>query len=359
MTTPEVLPTAVGAAGPAERLDWAELLDGLVRGEDLDEANARAALDAIMRGDVPPAQVAGFLVALRAKGEQASELVGLVATMRAHAVPVRAPDGAVDTAGTGGDRSGTFNVSTLAAVVAAGAGAVVAKHGNRAASGRCGSADVLEAWGLVTDLPPEGVERCLAEAGIGFCYAPSYHPATRHVMPARRELGIRTVFNVLGPLTNPAGVRHQTVGVSDVRMAPRMAEVLARLDARHALVFTGPGGMDELSTTGPSNVWEVRDGTVTEWELEPESLGLRRASLAELQGGDVPLCRGIADEVFNGAPGAPRDIVALGAAAALYAADRAASLGEGLEAAFAAIDEGRAAATLDRWVTVAREAAAT
>lgn len=346
----------VGGRGD-EGLDWAGLLSGLLRGESLDDATARAAMDEIMRGDVPPVRVAGLLVALRAKGEEPEEIAGLVAAMRAHALPVTVETGAVDTAGTGGDRSGTFNVSTVAAVVTAGAGATVVKHGNRAASGRCGSADLLEDWGVVIDLPPVGVERCLERAGIGFCFAPVFHPAMRHVMPARRELGVPTVFNFLGPLSNPAGVRHQTVGVSDPAMAPRMAEVLARLGAAHALVFTGADGLDELTTTGPSAVWEVRHGTVSPWEFDPAELGLRTASLAELQGGSVEDNRRIADEILGGVRNAPRDIVGLGAAAALYAADRVESMAEGLEAAFAAIDDGSAASALERLVAESREAA--
>ena len=347
--------TGASAAGPG--LDWAALLAALLRGDDLDDATARAAMDEIMRGDVAPVRVAGLLVALRAKGEHAAEIAGLVEAMRAHALPLAAGPGAVDTAGTGGDRSGTFNISTVAAIVAAGAGATVAKHGNRAASGRCGSADLLENWGVVIDLPPTGVERCIARTGIGFCFAPVFHPAMRHVMPARRELGVPTVFNFLGPLLNPARVRHQTVGVSDASMAPRIAEVLARLGAAHALVFTGAGGLDELTTTGPSAIWEVRSGEVSAWELDPASLGLPAATLDELQGGGVDDNRRIADDVLGGGRGAPRDIVALGAAAALYAADRVAGLAEGLDAAYAAIDDGAAGRTLEALVAESRAAA--
>ncbi|MBA3621871.1 MAG: anthranilate phosphoribosyltransferase, partial [Euzebyales bacterium] len=242
----------------AERhpLAWPEVLNRLVHGEDLDDATTAAVMERIMSGEATPAQVAGFLMALRAKGETAEEIAGLVRGMRAFALSVDIDGPVVDTCGTGGDRAGTFNVSTVAALVTAAAGATVAKHGNRAASGRCGSADLLEAWGVVIDLPPAQVRRCIERVGIGFCFAPTFHPAMRHAMAPRRELGVPTVFNFLGPLTNPAGARHQTIGVSDRAMAPRMAGVLARLGAAHALVFHGHDGLDELTTTGPSTVWE-------------------------------------------------------------------------------------------------------
>jgi len=330
----------------------------LVAGEDLDDATTADAMTAIMEGETTPVQVAGFLMALRAKGETAEEIAGLVRAMRRYALPVRVEGPLVDTCGTGGDRAGTFNVSTLAALVAAGAGAAVAKHGNRAASGRCGSADLLEAWGVVIDLPPAGVEVCIREVGIGFCFAPTFHPAMRHVMPARRELGVPTVFNFLGPLTNPAGARHQTIGVSNPVMAPRIAGVLARLDAAHALVFHGSDGLDELTTTGPSTVWEVRGGEVAEWTFDPAELGIAPATVADLRGGDVDDNRRIAESVLAGDPGPPRDIVVLGAAAALVAADRVDEWAAGLDAAAASIDSGAAAGVLDAWVRVSREQAA-
>ncbi|HVL97933.1 MAG TPA: anthranilate phosphoribosyltransferase [Egibacteraceae bacterium] len=337
---------------------WPDLLMRLVAGEDLDDATTADAMTAIMEGETTPVQVAGFLMALRAKGETAEEIAGLVRAMRRYALPVRVEGPLVDTCGTGGDRAGTFNVSTLAALVAAGAGAAVAKHGNRAASGRCGSADLLEAWGVVIDLPPAGVEVCIREVGIGFCFAPTFHPAMRHVMPARRELGVPTVFNFLGPLTNPAGARHQTIGVSNPVMAPRIAGVLARLDAAHALVFHGSDGLDELTTTGPSTVWEVRGGEVAEWTFDPAELGIAPATVADLRGGDVDDNRRIAESVLAGDPGPPRDIVVLGAAAALVAADRVDEWAAGLDAAAASIDSGAAAGVLDAWVRVSREQAA-
>ncbi len=337
---------------------WGDVLTSLVRGDDLDASTTAAVMDRIMAGDATPAQVAGFLMALRAKGETAAEIAGLVEGMRAFALSVEVAGPVVDTCGTGGDRAGTFNVSTVAALVAAGAGATVAKHGNRAASGRCGSADLLEAWGVVIDLPPAGVRACVERVGIGFCFAPTFHPAMRHAMAARRELGVPTVFNFLGPLTNPAGARHQTIGVSDPAMAPRMAAVLARLGTTHALVFHGADGLDELTTTGPSTVWEVRDGTVTESQFDPADVGLERATVDALRGGDVDDNRRIADAVLAGQPGAPRDIVLLGAAAALVAADRVDGWEAGLRAAAAAVDSGAAADVLRRWVEASRDEAA-
>ncbi len=237
-----------------EPVSWAEALRCLLCGEDLDALTTAALMRRIMSGEATAAQIAGLLTALRMKGETADEIIGLVRTMRAFALRVEVDGPVLDTCGTGGDRAGTFNVSTVSALVAAGAGARVAKHGNRAASGRCGSADLLEAWGIAIDLDPSGVAACIADVGIAFCFAQTFHPAMRHTMPVRRELGIPTVFNFLGPLTNPAGARHQTIGVSDPQIASRMAEVLARLDTAHALVFHGADGLDELTTTGPSMI---------------------------------------------------------------------------------------------------------
>lgn len=333
---------------------WPEILTRLLAGEDLDDATTAAALATIMEGQATTAQVAGFLVALRMKGETAEEIAGLARTMRRYALPIHAEGALVDTCGTGGDRAGTFNVSTVAALVAAGAGATVAKHGNRAASGRCGSADLLEAWGVVIDLPPAGVEACIREVGIGFCFAPTFHPAMRHVMPARRELGVPTVFNVLGPLTNPAGARHQTVGVSDPGIAARMAGVLARLDTAHALVFHGSDGLDELTPTGPSQVWEVRGTDVAEWTFDPADYGIAPGTPEGLRGGEVADNRRIAEDVLAGEHGPPRDAVLLGAAAALVAADRVDAWTQGLEAAATAIDSGAAARVLEDWIRVSQ-----
>jgi len=326
----------------------------LLRGEDLDDTATAGVMEQIMAGEATSAQVAGFLMALRAKGETAAEIAGLVRGMRGFALAVEVSGDVVDTCGTGGDRAGTFNVSTVAAIVAAGAGATVAKHGNRAASGRCGSADLLEDFGVVIDLSPSAVSRCIEQVGIGFCFAPTFHPAMRHAMIPRRELGVPTVFNFLGPLTNPAGAQHQTIGVSDATMAPRMAQVLARLGTRHALVFHGADGLDELTTTGPSTVWEVRGDQVEQSTLDPDDLGLAPATVADLRGGDVADNRRIAEAVLAGEPGPPRDIALLGAAAALVAADRADGFPAGLTAAAKAIDSGEAAQVLQRWVQVSQ-----
>lgn len=338
-------------------IDWPTVLTRLVRGEDLDDATAAGVMTTIMAGDATPVQIAGFLMALRSKGETVEEIAGLVRGMRAHALKVEAGRPVVDTCGTGGDRAGTFNVSTLSAVVAAAAGAAVAKHGNRAASGRCGSADLLEAWGVVIDLPPDAVRRCIDEVGIGFCFAPTFHPAMRHAIPARRELGVPTVFNFLGPLTNPAGARHQTIGVSDAGMAAKMADVLARLDTVHAFVFHGEDGLDELTTTGPSTLYEVRSGTVEQRRFDPADVGIARASVADLQGGDVTDNVRVADAVLSGTGGPPRDIVVLGAAAALIAADIADQWDAALDRAASAIDSGAAADLVQRWVATSRRLA--
>jgi anthranilate phosphoribosyltransferase len=346
----------VTSAAPA--FAWPEVLARLTRGEDLDDTTTSAVMASIMEGDATPAQVAGLLMALRMKGETTEEIVGLVRAMRGYALQVRVDGPVVDTCGTGGDRAGTFNVSTVAALVAAGAGARVAKHGNRAASGRCGSADLLEAWGVVIDLPPAGVQACIAEVGIGFCFAPTFHPAMRHAMAPRRELGVPTVFNFLGPLTNPAGARHQTIGVSDAAMAPRMAGVLARLGTEHALVFTGEDGLDELTTTGRSRIWEVRGESVVEDVFDPSDHGIATATVEQLRGGDVGDNMRIADAVLAGERGAPRDIVVLGAAAALYAADLAVEWSEALDAAASALDSGAALGVLERWIAVSVKQAA-
>ncbi len=337
---------------------WPEVLTRLVRGEDLDDATTAGVMASIMEGVATPVQIAGFLMSLRAKGETAEEIAGLVRGMRSYALPLDVGVPVVDTCGTGGDRAGTFNVSTVSAVVAAAAGAVVAKHGNRAASGRCGSADLLEAWGVVIDLPPEGVRACIDQLGIGFCFAPTFHPAMRHAMVSRRELGVPTVFNFLGPLTNPAGARHQTIGVSDPVMAPKVAEVLARVGTAHAFVFHGADGLDELTTTGPSTVWEIRDEAVEQRTFDPADLGLAPAKLADLKGGDVGDNLRIADEILAGNPGPPRDIVVLGAAAALVAADRLTDWTEAMTAASEAIDSGRARELVRRWVATSQALAA-
>ena len=334
-----------------------EQISKLVRGESLTETEASAAMEKIMSGDATPAQIAGFVVALRIKGESADELTGLARAARANATPIDAGEGLLDTCGTGGDGTGTFNISTLAAIVAAAAGARVAKHGNRAASSVCGSADVLEALGVKIDLGAEGVTRCIREAGIGFLFAPVFHPSFRYATGPRRELGVRTVFNILGPLCNPAGASRQALGVADGALAATMAEVLARLGVERALVFHAEDGMDELSTVAPSTVIEINAGERREYRLDPGELGLRAASAADVRGGDAAENAAIARDVLSGAGGPRRDIVLLNAAAALHVAGLARDWQEGMAAAAEAIDSGKAAATLERWVAVSQAVA--
>ncbi|HLQ62515.1 MAG TPA: anthranilate phosphoribosyltransferase [Candidatus Acidoferrales bacterium] len=333
-----------------------EAIARLVRGESLAEAEASAAMEAIMRGEATPAQIAGFVVALRVKGETVEEITGLARTARALATPLAAPAGLLDTCGTGGDGLGTFNISTLAGIVAAACGAKVAKHGNRAASSVCGSADVLEALGVKIDLGPEGVLRCLAKAGIGFLFAPVFHPSFRYAAVPRRELGVRTVFNVLGPLCNPAGASFQALGVADGGLAERMAEVLGRLGVERAIVFHASDGMDELSLSGPSQVIEV-DGERRQYQLDPQELGLQRAPVEALRGGGPEQNAAIAREVLGGAQGPRREVVLLNAAAALRAAGLARDWKQGLGLAAEAIDSGRAAGVLEGWAKASQAAA--
>jgi anthranilate phosphoribosyltransferase len=335
---------------------WPRTLTRLASHEALSADEAAEAMRAIMSGDVTPAQVGGFLMALRTKGETVDELDGLARTALEFANPVSPPAPVLDTCGTGGDRSGTFNISTVSAIVVAGAGVPVAKHGNRAASGLCGSADLLEALGVAIDLDAAGVERCLAEAGIGFMFAPVFHPAFGHAGPVRRELRVPTFFNFLGPLTNPARPAAQVVGVSDARMLPLMADVLARRGTR-AKLFRGEDGIDELTTTGPSLVLDVREGDVRESRLDPADHGVARASLDDLRGGDAGESARIARAILGGEPGSKRDVVVLNAGAALEVAGVSADLDAGMALAASTIDGGAAAATLARWVEVSTAAA--
>src|SRR6059058_2490552 len=331
----------------------ARVLDG----HDLARDEAREAMQEIMRGEATQAQIAGFLVALRLKGETADEITGCAEAMREHVLPVRpSRQDLVDTAGTGGDGGRTFNISTAAALVAAAAGAAVAKHGNRAVSSASGSADVLEALGFRLELPAEQIARSIDELGFGFMFAPTHHPAMRHAAPVRRELAARTVFNVLGPLTNPAGARAQVVGVYSPSLVRTIAEVLAQLGATRAFVVHGAGGIDELSPTGPNLVAEVVDGVVHERELDPEAeLGLPRCSVEELRGGaPVENAQAIRD-VFAGADGGRRSAVLLNSAGAIAAAGHAADLREGLQLAREAIDSGAAAERLDLLTAFSRE----
>ena len=329
-----------------------EAIAKLVRREDLDESEAAEAMQTVLRGDATPVQIAGLIVALRTKGETADEIAGMARTLRAMATPIDVADRAslLDVVGTGGDATGTFNISTLSAVVAAAAGARVAKHGNRAASSQCGSADVLEALGVKIDLGPEPAARCLEEAGITFLFAPVYHPSFRFAAVPRRELGVRTVFNVLGPLCNPAGAGCQALGVADASLLEKMAEVLQRLGARRVLVFHAADGMDELSTSGPSTVVEIMEGERREYQLDAADLGLKRATLEAVRGGDPAANAAIAREVLGGAPGPHREIVLLNSAAALRAAGLARDWKDGLGQAAEAIDSGHAGEKLDHWI---------
>jgi len=331
-----------------------EAIAKVVRCENLSEDEAAAAFEVIMRGDATPSQIAGFVVALRMKGETVEELTGFARTARAVATRIQVEGALLDTCGTGGDGLATFNISTLAAIVAAACGARVAKHGNRAASSMCGSADVLEQLGVKIDLAPEGVARCIDEAGIGFLFAPVFHPSFRFAGVPRRELGLRTVFNVLGPLCNPAGAKYQALGVADGAMAAKMADVLQRLGVERAIVFHASDGMDELSVASPSTVIEI-DGRRKEYELDPAELGLSRAPVEAMRGGGPEENARLAREVLDGAKGARRDVVLLNAAAALRAAGLAEEWKDGLGLAAEAIDSGRAGEVLLRWATISQE----
>lgn len=323
----------------------------------LARAEARAVMNEIMRGEATPAQIGGFLVALRSKGETADEITGCAEAMRDHALVVRPDrDDLVDTAGTGGDGAHTINISTAAALVAAAAGAAVAKHGNRAVSSGCGSADVLEALGFTLEQEPQRIAKSIDDLGFGFLFAPAHHPAMRHAAAVRRELATRTVFNVLGPLTNPAGARAQVVGVYSRRLVRTIAEVLAHLGARRAYVVHGAGGIDELSPVGENLVAEVVDGQVLERTLDPESeLGIPRCSVEELRGGSPAENAEAIREVLAGANGGRRDAILLNAAGAIAAGGHAADLREGLEIARATLDSGAAAERLELLIAFSRE----
>jgi anthranilate phosphoribosyltransferase len=328
----------------------AEAIEQLLQGTALRRDQARDVMDQVMAGEVTTGQLAGLLIALRAKGETVEEMTGFVESMRAHATPLEVPLGAIDTCGTGGDRAGTFNISTAAALVAAGAGIPVAKHGNRAASSRCGSADVLEALGVDITLDANGVRRCIDVAGMGFCFAPMFHPAMRHAGPARKELGVRTIFNVLGPLANPGRVRRQALGVGAAPLAPLMIRVLRDLGHERALVFYGEDGLDELTTTGHSRVFQLKDGQVSEYELDPQDLGLARSRPDDLLGGTAPENANLLRQVLGGETGPRRDVVLLNAAAAVLAAGRSDDWPHAMTVARESLDSGRARQVLDRLV---------
>jgi anthranilate phosphoribosyltransferase len=337
-------------------------IDALVSRRDLPTDEAAAVLREIMAGDASEVEIGAFLIALRAKGETVDELAGLARTMRELATPVEveAPtrDDLVDTAGTGGGRP-TFNVSTTAGLIAAGAGCPVAKHGNRSATGLSGSADVLEALGARIDLDAEAVGRCIREVGFGFMFAPAHHQATRYVVPVRKELAVRTIFNFLGPLTNPAGATRQLIGVSDPGYLDVMAGALARLGATRALVVSSRDGLDEMSTSAPTQVVEVSEGgRLNRYEVTPEDVGLRNAAPDAIVGGPPDRNADVTRRIFAGEPGAERDLAALNAGAAIYAGGRAPTLAEGVRVAQETIDSGAAAGALDRFVRRTQELAA-
>ena len=329
-----------------------ETIDRLCRSEALTAEEATAVLLEVMEGRASEAQTAGLLIAFRTKGETVAEIAGMARAMRELAVAVRPADnGLVDTAGTGGGRP-TFNVSTTAAFVAAGAGCRVAKHGNRSATGQSGSADVLEALGARIDLGPEAVARCIDELGFGFMFAPSHHPAMRHVAPVRKELAVRTIFNFLGPLTNPAGATRQLIGVSDARFLDIIAGALAELGCEHALVVSSEDGLDELSVSGPTRVAELRGGRIEAQRVTPESVGLATAPHDAVTAGTPDRNADVARQVLGGGGGPERDLTVLNAGAAIYAAGRADGVAEGVRADEAALDGGGAAAALDRLVAL-------
>ena len=325
-------------------------IDAVCAGDHLTADHAAAVLAEIMEGRSGEVQTGAFLIALRAKGETVPELVGLARTMRSLAAPVSTlRDDLVDTAGTGGGPS-TFNVSTTAALVAAGAGCAIAKHGNRSNTSRCGSADLLEALGIDIELAPDQVGRCIDDVGFGFMFAPRHHAAMAHVIPARKALGVRTIFNVLGPLTNPAGARRQLLGVSDRHYQETIAEALVGLGSERAMVVAAEDGVDELSTTARTRVIEVAEGGTEEWFVEPREFGLTEATLEDVAGGSPEENAAASQAVLDGELGPRRDLIVLNAGAAIYVGGLASSLGQGVEKAEAAIDDGQAAALVDRLV---------
>ena len=371
-----VTPSPPGSSGAPDSFDglggWPGVLSRLLAGESLAADQAESVMGQVLTGEATPAQIAALAVSLRAKGESVAEMTGFVRAMVAHAVPLDLPPGIdlVDTCGTGGDRLRSINVSTIASLVVAASGAKVCKHGGRASSSAVGAADVLEALGAVADLGPSGVARCIDTVGLGFCFAPRFHPAMRFAGPVRRELGIPTVFNFLGPLANPARARFQVIGVSDPSMADKMLGVLAANGTRRAMVVHGDDGLDELSTTGPSTVHELirtpdtgdraGDGavSVSVYRVDPAEYGLARASLDDLRGGDASVNAEAIRRVVAGGASPHRDIALLNAGAALAVIGRVDDLGAGIELAAALIDDGAAAAVLDEFVRVTCEAAA-
>lgn len=329
-----------------------EAIKKVVEGKHLTEEEMAVAFDSIMSGEATPAQIGCFLTALRLKGETEEEITGAAKVMRAKAEKVKAGDDVVDTCGTGGDGAGTFNISTASALVAAGAGVKVAKHGNRAASSKCGSADVLIALGVKVDVDPPVVERCIKEAGIGFMFAPRMHSAMKHAIGPRREIGIRTVFNVLGPLTNPAGAKRQVMGVFSPSLTTLLARVLGRLGTKHAMVVHGSDGIDEITLTGPTHVAEFKNGELKEYVVNPAELGFVLCSPSELKGGNAEQNAQIVREVLKGKKGPARDITLLNAGAAIMVSGKVSSLKEGIETAMESIESGGAEKALQALVEI-------
>src|SRR3979411_1991701 len=315
-----------------------DALGKLVLGQDLSRAEAHAAMTSLIEGEATPSQIAGFAIALRMKGETPDEIAGLAEVMRAAATQVDAGPDVVDVVGTGGDGAGTFNISTLSALIVASAGGKVAKHGNRSITSQCGAADFLEAIGIAIDLPPTGVERCIAETGFGFMFAPLYHPAMRHAGVPRRDIGVRTVFNILGPLTNPAGVRRQLSGVAVSGLGETLARVLGLMGAEHALVVHGQDGLDEISVCAPTEIHEARNGQVRSYIIEPEHFGIRRWTTDAVRGGTVEANVRLANGVLEGERGPSRDVVLLNTGAAMYMAGLADSIDAGIALAAAELD---------------------
>ena len=331
-----------------------DALTRVVAGHDLTRDEARQAMRSLVEGEATPSQIAGFAVALRMKGETAEEIAGLAEVQRAAATHVQAGDNVVDVVGTGGDGAGTFNISTMSAFVVAAAGGKVAKHGNRSVTSACGSADFLEALGIAIDLPPAGVARCVKECGFGFMFAPLFHPAMRHAIAPRREIGVRTVFNILGPLTNPAGARRQLTGVAVPGLGDTLARVLALLGAEHALIVHGEDGLDEISIGAPTQVNEARHGEVRAYTIQPDTFGLRTAPTDAVRGGNVEANLKLAQSVLSGEQGPPRDVVLLNGAASLYVAGLAESIEAGIQRAAQELDSRRVKQKIDEIAEVSQ-----
>jgi anthranilate phosphoribosyltransferase len=330
-------------------LDAREALAVIASGKTLTRAEAEAAMGSVMAGEATAAQLGALLAALHMRGETPDEIAGFASALRANALRVDVEDGAIDVVGTGGDRSNSINISTISAIVVAGAGGHVAKHGNRAASSQCGSADVLEALGVKIDLGPAGVAACVREAGIGFMFAPRYHPAMRHAGPVRREIGIRTVFNILGPLANPAGVRRYLLGVPSAALGETIARALVELEVERALVVHGTDGLDEISPSAETRTWEVSGGAVREGTVDPEKLGLRSAPRSDIVGGDPAMNAAAARSVLEGASTGARTAVLMNAGAACWIAGLAGNVREGVDVAARAIGSGAATTALVRF----------